>query len=150
RTVFHNASGLPDPGQVTTARDMSTLGRALHDRFPRYFAFFSTPSFTYGGRRIPNHNHLLGHVAGVNGIKTGYTRAAGYNLVTSVERDGRRMVAVVLGGATARARDKRMASLVDSYMPRAATEGKALVADAAPAAPDGAPIAVAAAAPAPL
>src|SRR4051812_39469998 len=60
RTVFHNASGLPDPGQVTTARDMSILGRALHDRYPRYFAYFSTPSFTYGGRRIPNHNHLLG------------------------------------------------------------------------------------------
>jgi len=139
RTVFHNASGLPDPGQLTTARDMSTLGRALHDRFPRYFAYFSTASFTYGGHRIPNHNHLLGHVAGVNGIKTGYTRASGYNLVTSVERDGRRMVAVVLGGTTARARDRAMATLVDTYMPRAATSGKAMVADAAPVAPAAAP-----------
>jgi D-alanyl-D-alanine carboxypeptidase len=135
RTAFHNASGLPDPGQLTTARDMSTLGRALHDRFPRYFAFFSAPSFTYGGHRIPNHDHLLGRVAGVNGIKTGYTRASGYNLVTSVERDGRRMVAVVLGGPTARARDRAMATLVDTYMPRAATSGKAAIADAAPVAP---------------
>jgi D-alanyl-D-alanine carboxypeptidase len=150
RTVFQNASGLPDPGQLTTARDMSTLGRALHDRFPRYFAYFSTPSFTYGGRRIPNHNHLLGKVAGVNGIKTGYTRASGYNLVTSCERDGRRLVAVVLGGATARARDKRMSSLVASYLSRAATAGKAMVADAAPAAAiDPAPVAAAAALPAP-
>lgn len=139
RTVFHNASGLPDPGQLTTARDMSTLGRALHDRFPRYFAYFSTATFTYGGHRIPNHNHLLGHLAGVNGIKTGYTRASGYNLVTSVERDGRRLVAVVLGGPTARARDRAMATLVDTYMPRAAISGKAVVADAAPAAPAAAP-----------
>ena len=122
RTTFENASGLPDPHQYTTARDMATLGRALQDRFPRYFAFFSTASFVFQGRLIPNHNHLLGRVAGVNGIKTGYTRASGYNLVTSVERANRKMIAVVLGGSSGRARDQKMASLVEEYMP-AATAG---------------------------
>ncbi|MBZ0230256.1 MAG: D-alanyl-D-alanine carboxypeptidase, partial [Bauldia sp.] len=69
-TTFRNASGLPDPAQITTARDMALLGRALQDRFPKYFAYFKTPSFTYGGRKIGNHNRLLGRVAGVDGIKT--------------------------------------------------------------------------------
>ena len=140
RTVFRNASGLPDPNQMTTARDMATLGRALHDRFPREFAFFSTPSFVFDGERIANHNHLLGHIDGVNGIKTGYTRASGYNLVTSVERDGRDLVAVVLGGSTGRARDLRMAGLIDDYLPKASTGPRtAPVAVAAAVAPAPAP-----------
>ena len=154
RSIFHNASGLPDPGQLTTARDMALLGRALHDRFPRYFPYFATASFTFGGHRIPNHNHLLGHIAGVNGIKTGYTRASGYNLVTSCERDGRRMVAVVLGGSTAGARDRLMATLVTTYISRASTSGKAEVADAVATQPAAAPAPVvtpvALAAPAPV
>ena len=120
-TTFRNASGLPDPAQVTTARDMALLGRALQDRFPTYFAYFKTPSFTYGGRKIANHNRLLGRVAGVNGIKTGYTRASGFNLVTSVSRDGRNVVAVVLGGKSGSARDQRMASLLGDYVSKAST-----------------------------
>ena len=98
---------------MTTARDMALLGRALRDRFPRYFPYFSTASFAYGKQRIPNHNHLLGRVAGVNGIKTGYTVASGYNLVTSVDRDGRQVIAVVLGGKTGKARDQRMIALIN-------------------------------------
>jgi D-alanyl-D-alanine carboxypeptidase len=119
RTTFRNASGLPDESQVTTARDLATLGRALQDHFPQYYSYFSTPSFVWHGRRIANHNRLLGRIPGVNGIKTGYTRASGYNLVTSVDRDSRKIVAVVLGGDTGKARDQRMASLIDAYLPLA-------------------------------
>jgi D-alanyl-D-alanine carboxypeptidase len=82
RTVYRNASGLPNDEQVTTARDQSTLGRAIQDRFPRYYRYFSTTVFSYHGQSIRNHNHLLGDVEGVDGIKTGYTRASGFNLVT--------------------------------------------------------------------
>ena len=98
KTVYRNASGLPDDEQVTTARDQSSLGRAIQDRFPRYYRYFSTVSFTFRGHSISNHNHLLGAVEGVDGIKTGYTRASGFNLLTSVKRDGHYIVAVVLGG----------------------------------------------------
>jgi D-alanyl-D-alanine carboxypeptidase len=112
-TVFRNASGLPDTGQVTTARDMAILARALISRFPDYYAYFSTPSFTYGGRTFVSHNRVLKAYAGADGLKTGYIRAAGYNLVTSAERDGRRIIAVVLGGKTAGARDAQMVSLLD-------------------------------------
>jgi D-alanyl-D-alanine carboxypeptidase len=124
RTTFRNASGLPNPGQVTTARDMATLGRALQEHYPKYYAYFSTKSFVYGGRRIATHNRLLGRVAGVNGIKTGYTRASGFNLVTSVNRNKRLLVAVVLGGKSGRARDQRMASLIEDYLPRASSGAK--------------------------
>jgi D-alanyl-D-alanine carboxypeptidase len=120
-TSFRNASGLPNPGQLTTARDMATLGRALQDRFPGYFGYFSTASFVFQGHRIANHNHLLGRVPGVNGIKTGYTRASGYNLVTSVDRGNRKVVAVVLGGTSGRARDLHMASMIEDYLPAAST-----------------------------
>ena len=119
RTTFRNANGLPDPAQVTTARDMATLGRALREHYPQYYSYFSTPSFVWHGRRISNHNRLLGRVAGVNGIKTGYTRASGYNLVTSVDRNNRMIVAVVLGGSTGKARDRRMAGLIDDFLPKA-------------------------------
>ncbi len=119
RTTFRNPHGLPNSGQVTTARDMATLGRALQDRFPRYFSYFSTRVFTWKGVRIGNHNNLLGRVEGVDGIKTGYTRASGYNLVTSVHRDNRALVAVVMGGNTSRSRDSHMAELIRTYLPKA-------------------------------
>ena len=118
-TTFRNASGLPDSGQMTTARDMSILGRALQDRFPTYFRYFKTTSFTYNGAKIGNHNRLLGKISGVDGIKTGYIRAAGFNPVTSVNLPDRRLVAVVLGGSTGSSRDQRMAGLIKTYVPKA-------------------------------
>ena len=119
-TTYVNASGLPDDDQLTTARDLALLGRAIADRFPRYYRYFATPAFVYHGAAMRNHNHLLGAVAGVDGIKTGYTRASGFNLVTSVHRDGRYLVAVVLGGHSAFARDARMRELINSHIRQAA------------------------------
>jgi D-alanyl-D-alanine carboxypeptidase len=118
RTTFRNASGLHDPAQVTTAEDMARLGVALRRKFPQHFAYFSLKQFTVAGRVINGHNKVLDTVAGANGIKTGYTRASGFNLVTSVERDGKQMIAVILGEDSARARDARMAALVMAYMGR--------------------------------
>ncbi len=118
-TTFKNAHGLPNSAQVTTARDMSILGRALQDRFPTYFRYFKTTSFTYNGAKIGNHNRLLGKVNGVDGIKTGYTRASGFNLVTSVNLPDRRVVAVVLGGSSGSSRDAYMTKLVKDYIGRA-------------------------------
>ena len=89
---------------MTTARDQALLGRIIQERFPRYYRYFSTASFTYHGETMRNHNHLLGHVEGVDGIKTGYTQASGFNLVTSVRRNNRHIVAVVLGGSFGAAR----------------------------------------------
>jgi D-alanyl-D-alanine carboxypeptidase len=111
-TVFKNASGLPDREQVTTARDMATLGRAVQDRFPSLYRYFSTQSFVWRGRVIANHNRLLGRVHGVDGIKTGYTNASGFNLVTSVRHKNRHVVAVVLGGRTGAQRDQYMRELI--------------------------------------
>lgn len=112
-THYENASGLPNSEQVTTAYDLAILGRAIQDRFPRYYRYFSTHSFAYNGALHRNHNHLLGRVEGMDGIKTGYTRASGFNLLTSVHRGGRHIVAVVLGGRTAGARDRVMAGLIE-------------------------------------
>ncbi len=120
-TTFRNASGLPNSGQVTTARDLAILGRALQEHHPKYYSYFSTPSFVWKGKRIGNHNRLLGRINGVDGIKTGYTRASGFNLVTSVKRGGRQVVAVVLGGESGSSRDKKMAGLIEDYMPKAST-----------------------------
>jgi len=114
RTTYVNASGLPDDDQITTARDQALLGRAIQDRFPRLYRFFSTTSFVFHGRTIHGHNHLLGSVSGVDGIKTWYTRASGFNLITSVHRDGRYMVGVVLGGRSAFERDAHMRALIDA------------------------------------
>jgi D-alanyl-D-alanine carboxypeptidase len=122
-TTFRNASGLPDLRQKTTARDMATLGVALREHFPQYYGYFKTGSFRFRGRRHTNHNKLLGRVSGVDGIKTGYTRASGFNLVSSVETDGRRIVAVVMGGRSGRARDAHMASLIRQFLPRASKSG---------------------------
>ena len=119
RTTFKNPNGLPDPQQVTTARDLATLGRAIQERFPRYYEFFETRSFTYRGVPIRNHNRMLGRIEGVDGIKTGYTNASGFNLLTSVKRDGRYVVAVVLGGTSGASRDNRMAQLITSEFPTA-------------------------------
>jgi D-alanyl-D-alanine carboxypeptidase len=118
RTIFRNASGLHDPAQVTTAEDMAKLGVALRRKFPQHFAYFSLKQFNVAGRVINGHNKALDMIAGANGIKTGYTKASGFNLVTSVERDGKQMIAVILGEDSARARDARMAALVMAYMGR--------------------------------
>lgn len=113
RTTFRNASGLPDNAQVTTARDMALLAMALIRDYPQYYTYFSTRSFAFGGTRHGNHNRLLGAYQGVDGIKTGYIRASGYNLVASARRGGRRVIGVVLGGETAAQRNRKMAGLLD-------------------------------------
>src|SRR3954471_10665604 len=122
RTVYRNASGLPNDAQVTTARDQSTLGRAIQDRFPRYYRYFSTSAFVYHGHSIRNHNKLLGSVEGVDGIKTGYTRASGFNLVTSMRRGNRHLVGVVLGGRSGGSRDAIMRNLLAENLEKAATK----------------------------
>ena len=119
RTTFKNASGLPNAQQVTTARDLATLGRAIHDKYPKYWRYFQTRNFEYAGRNYRNHNKLLGRVDGVDGIKTGYTRASGFNLLTSARDGNRHLMAVVLGGRSGRIRDAQMASLVENHLPRA-------------------------------
>jgi D-alanyl-D-alanine carboxypeptidase len=121
RTVYKNASGLPDNDQVTTARDQSILGRAIQERFPKYYKYFSTRSFTFRGQSISNHNHLLGRVDGVDGIKTGYIGASGFNLVTSVHRGNRYLVAVVMGGSSAGSRDAKMRDLISDKIAQAST-----------------------------
>jgi D-alanyl-D-alanine carboxypeptidase (penicillin-binding protein 5/6) len=130
RTTFYNASGLPDSRQVTTARDMSTLGVALLKNFPKEYQLFSVASFNFRGKTIRGHNNLMYRYEGMDGIKTGYTNASGFNLVSAVRDGNRRVVGVVLGGRTARSRDAQMAALLDRYLNRAAGGGK-LVASAA-------------------
>jgi D-alanyl-D-alanine carboxypeptidase len=118
-TTFRNPHGLPNNGQVTTARDLVLLASALQDRFPRYYKYFGTRSFAYKGKRYRNHNRLLGSVEGVDGIKTGYIRASGFNLVTNVKRNGRHIIAVVMGGKTGASRDAHMRELIAEYLPKA-------------------------------
>jgi len=131
-TVYKNASGLPDDDQVTTARDQSVLGRAIQERFPRHYKYFSIRSFTFRGQSIANHNHLLGKVEGVDGIKTGYIGASGFNLVTSVHRGNRYLVAVVMGGSSGASRDARMRDLINEKIALASVKRTAtMVADAA-------------------
>jgi D-alanyl-D-alanine carboxypeptidase (penicillin-binding protein 5/6) len=125
RTVFVNASGLPDNRQVTTARDMSTLAIALMKNYPREYRLFSTASFNFRGRNIRGHNNLMYRYQGMDGIKTGYTNASGFNLVSAVKDGNRRVVGVVLGGRTARSRDDKMAGLLDKAMGRASSSGGA-------------------------
>jgi len=122
KTVYRNASGLPDDEQVTTARDQSTLGRAIQERFPRYYRYFSTVAFNFRGHSITNHNHLLGKVEGVDGIKTGYIRASGFNLVTSMRRGNRHLVGVVLGGRSGSSRDAIMRTLLVENLEKASTK----------------------------
>ncbi|MGJ5179529.1 serine hydrolase [Bradyrhizobium oligotrophicum] len=121
RTTYVNASGLPADAQITTARDQSILGRAIQDRFPRYYRYFSTVVFNYRGQSIRNHNHLLGNVEGIDGIKTGYTRASGFNIVTSLRRGNRHLVGVVLGGRSGGSRDAIMRNLLAENLDKGAT-----------------------------
>jgi D-alanyl-D-alanine carboxypeptidase len=113
RTSFRNASGLHNRRQLSTARDMATLAQALIRNFPRYYIYFSTATFRYKGRTYRNHNGLLKTYSGTDGVKTGYTRASGYNLAVSTIRNGRRLIAVVFGGKSAKSRDRHIARLLD-------------------------------------
>ncbi len=126
KTTFRNPHGLPNSGQRTTARDMATLGRAIQEHFPQYYGYFKTRSYKYGGRTYGNHNKLLGSVKGVDGIKTGYIRASGFNLVTSVNRNGRQIVAVVMGGRSGASRNAQMTKLINRYLSKA-SRGKKTV-----------------------
>lgn len=147
RTHFANASGLPDPDQVTTATDLAILGRAIQERFPRYYGYFQTHTFYYGRQAIRNHNRLLGSVEGVDGIKTGYTRSSGFNLLTSAKRDGHRIVGVVLGGKSGGARDRVMAGLVEDYIDSGSRSRTAPMIAERPVERQAAPVVVAAAPP---
>ncbi len=119
RTTFKNASGLPNKHQRTTARDMITLSKRLFEDFPQYFYLFKTKYFAYNGRKYRNHNRLLFGFRGVEGIKTGYTRASGFNLTTSYRRRNKHVIAVVMGGRTSRKRNANMRYLLKRYIPRA-------------------------------
>jgi D-alanyl-D-alanine carboxypeptidase len=121
-TTYRNASGLPDDQQITTARDQAILGRAIQDRFPTHYRYFATRTFEFRGKSVRNHNHLLGQVEGVDGIKTGYINASGFNIVTSARRNHRHVVAVVFGGRTAKARDARVISLINNNINIAAVK----------------------------
>lgn len=111
-TRYVNASGLPDSRQISTARDIAILSRAVMRDFPQYYSYFSLRSFTYRGVTVNNHNRLLGQMWGVDGLKTGYTNASGYNLAASAVRDGRRLIAVVLGGRSTVTRDDHVEDLL--------------------------------------
>lgn len=113
KTTFRNASGLPHRAQLSTAKDMSILARALLRDFPEYYHYFSTESFTFGGAKYSNHNKLLKTYPGTDGFKTGYIRASGFNLVASATRDGRRIIGVVFGGRSSGHRNRHMANLLD-------------------------------------
>lgn len=119
-TTFRNASGLPNKQQKTTARDMALLGAAMYHHFPKYYKLFATKKFTYQGRTIYTHNNLLKNFAGADGMKTGFTNAAGYNIVTSAERNGQRVIAVTMGHNTAKLRDQKVASLMNQGLKKLA------------------------------
>ena len=130
-TTYINASGLPDDDQVTTARDQALLGRAIQDRFPRYYKYFSIQAFEFRGETVRGHDHLLSEVDGVDGIKTGFTRASGFNLLTSLHRNGRYLVAAVMGGPSASERDARMRELIADHIKKASLHRTApMIADA--------------------
>jgi D-alanyl-D-alanine carboxypeptidase len=116
RTFFRNASGLPDPEQISTARDLVMLGRSIQEHFPAYYPYFSLQSFMYNGTMFRTSNKLLGNIEGVDGIKTGYTRASGFNLLSSARTRNRSVVAVVLGGLSARGRDQWMSGLIQEAL----------------------------------
>ncbi|ESX30374.1 MULTISPECIES: D-alanyl-D-alanine carboxypeptidase family protein [unclassified Mesorhizobium] len=140
-TVFRNASGLPDDGQHTSARDMATLGMALRARFPQQFHYFSESDFMFRGRLVRGHNDMLGRVRGVDGIKTGYIRASGYNIVTSYNADGRHLIVVVMGADSARQRNDHVEALIQrSLSPMLAdTKTRLMFAGDQPAASPGLP-----------
>ncbi len=112
-TTYRNASGLPDPSQVSTVRDQATLARALINNHGRYYRYFSSRQFVYDGQTINTHNRLMLRYAGADGIKTGYIHASGFNLVSSAKRGDNRIIGVVFGGTTGASRDKHMGDLLD-------------------------------------
>ena len=114
RTTFKNASGLPNRRQLSTARDMAMLGLRIRQDFPDYYAYFATTHFKHAGRTFKNHNTLLSSYEGTDGIKTGYIRASGFNLVASVQRNGHRLIGVVFGGKSGASRDQHMRKLLDA------------------------------------
>lgn len=113
-TAFYNASGLPNAAHHTTARDLATLSRTLIRKFPAYYGFFSEQQYNFNGMVLPNHNRLLGKFEGLDGIKTGFTNASGYTLAASAVREGKRLIAIVLGAPTARARNDNISALLGS------------------------------------
>ena len=113
-TTFRNASGLPDTQQLSTARDMAILAERLLEDHADYYYVFSTGSFKWGPRTYKNHNNLLESVRGVDGIKTGYTRASGFNLMASAVRDDRRVIAIMFGGSTSKSRDAHVSDLIEA------------------------------------
>ena len=119
RTIFRNASGLPDPEQCTTARDMAVLGMALRKHFPQNYHYFSETGFNFHGKRVRGHNDLLVGITGVDGIKTGYIKASGFNIVASVNADGRKLVIVVMGSKTADKRNTQVEDMIVHYLPQA-------------------------------
>jgi D-alanyl-D-alanine carboxypeptidase len=127
-TTYRNASGLPNSEQITTAFDLAILGRDIQARFPRYYRYFSLHEVAYRGQRIHNHNHLMDRVEGMDGIKTGYTAASGFNLLSSVKRDGHFLISVVMGGKSARSRDAYMERLIEAHIDDASGRGGAQVA----------------------
>ncbi|WP_180900943.1 D-alanyl-D-alanine carboxypeptidase [Martelella soudanensis] len=127
RTTYRNAHGLPNSAQKTTARDQARLGIALRQHFPQYYKYFGTRSFKYGKTTIGNHNRLLGQIKGVDGIKTGYTNASGFNIATSVVSGNRSIVAVVMGGSTGASRDQWATRLITTYLPKASNGRKQFV-----------------------
>jgi len=118
KTTFKNASGLPNPAQVTTARDYATLSLRIQRDFPEYYPYFRISSFNYGKQTIRTHNRLLGRFQGTDGIKTGYIRASGFNLTTSAKRGNKRIVGVVMGGSSGGARDKYMMAMLEKAFPK--------------------------------
>ncbi len=114
RTTFKNPNGLHDNGQKTTARDMGILAGAIYHHFPEYYDLFSTKTFTYKGHKFTNHNHLLKHFQGADGMKTGYTKKSGFNIVTSAQWGDKRVIAVTMGHKTAKKRDYKVADLMKS------------------------------------
>lgn len=121
RTTFRNASGLPNNAQLTTARDMATLSRRIMTDHPEYYGFFRLKYFQYRGKRYRNHNGLLFGYKGTDGIKTGYTRASGFNLAASTRRGKKHLVAVVMGGRTSKTRNQHMRSLLERHWKRASS-----------------------------
>ncbi|MFN2410744.1 MAG: D-alanyl-D-alanine carboxypeptidase [Halomonas sp.] len=118
-TTFRNASGLPDDQQISTARDMITLAVRVMQDFPDYYHYFGLQEFTYRGTRHTSHNRLVRDYPGADGLKTGFIRASGFNVITTAKRGDRRLMAIVMGGFTAQSRDKHMANLLDRSFTRA-------------------------------
>ena len=123
-TTFKNANGLPNKAQKTTARDMALLGAAMYHHFPQYYKLFSLKKFTYNGRTIYTHNHILKTFSGADGMKTGFTNAAGYNIITSAKRNGHRVIAVTMGHNTAKERDRHVSNMMDKGLKKLALNDK--------------------------